>query len=107
MWHLRLGHMSEKGLRALESQGVLEDDKLEFLEFCEVYVLGKSSRTSFKTTVHNTKGTLDYIHSDMWGPSQITSLGAAKYFLSFIDDYSRMVWVYVLKSKDFVFERFK
>ena len=72
-----------------------------------VMVLGKSSRTSFKTTMHNTKGTLDYIHCDMWGPSQIAFLGVAKYFLFFIDDYSRMVWVYVLKSKDEVFERFK
>lgn len=57
--------MSEKGLRALESEGALKDDKLRFLEFCEVCVLGKSSKTSFKTTAHNIKGTLDYIHSDM------------------------------------------
>ncbi|KAH9718762.1 hypothetical protein KPL71_022343 [Citrus sinensis] len=107
IWHLRLGHMSEKGLKILEKQGVLGDDKLGSLEFCEVCVLGKSSRTSFKTAVHNTKGTLDYIHSDLWGPSQTVSLGGVKYFLSFIDDYSRMVWVYVLKGKDEVFERFK
>ena len=78
IWHLRLGHMSEKGLKILEKQGVLGDDKLGSLEFCEVCVLGKSSRTSFKTAVHNTKGTLDYIHSDLWGPSQTVSLGGAK-----------------------------
>ncbi|KAH9649106.1 hypothetical protein KPL70_025861 [Citrus sinensis] len=59
---------------------------------------GKSSRTSFKTTVHKTKGTLDYIHSDLWGPAQTTSLSGAKYFISLIDDYSRMVWVYLLKE---------
>ncbi|KAH9670747.1 hypothetical protein KPL70_017094 [Citrus sinensis] len=92
---------------AVTGDGVLGDDKLGSLEFCEVCVLGKSSRTSFKTAVHNTKGTLDYIHSYLWGPSQTISLGGAKYFLSFIDDYSRMVWVYVLKGKDEVFERFK
>ena len=56
--------------------------------------------------MHNTKGTLDYIHCDMWGPLQIAFLGAAKCFIFFIDDYSRIVWVYVLKSKDEVFERF-
>ena len=69
IWHLRLGHMSEKGLKILEKQGVLGDDKLGSQEFCEVCVLGKSSRTSFKTAVHNIRGTLDYIHSDLWGPS--------------------------------------
>ena len=104
---LGLGHMSEKWLKVLEKHGVLGDDKLGSLEFCEVCVLSKSSRTSFKTVVHNTKGTLNYIHSYLWGPSQTISLGRAKYFLSFIDDYSRMVWVYILKSKDEVFEKFK
>ncbi|KAH9646639.1 hypothetical protein KPL70_024932 [Citrus sinensis] len=107
MWHMRLGHMSERGMKILERQGVLGDDKIGPVEFCEVCVLGKSSRTSFKTAVHKTKGTLDYIHSDLWGPAQTTSLGGAKYFLSLIDDYSRMVWVYILKSKTEVFEKFK
>ena len=63
MWHLRLGHMSKKELQVLEKQGVVGGDKLGSLEFYEVCVPGKSFRTSFKTTVHNTKGTLDYIHS--------------------------------------------
>ena len=107
IWHLRLRHMSEKRLRVLEKQGVFEDDKLGSLEFYEVCVLGKSSRTGFKTAMHNTKGTLDYIHSDLQGPAHTVSLGGAKYFLSFIDDYSRMVWVYVLKRNDEVFEKFK
>ena len=91
MWHLRLRYMSKKGLRVLEKQGVFEDDKLGSLEFCEVCVLSKSSRTGFKTAVHNTKGTLNYINSNLWGPAHTVSLGGAKYFLSFIDDYSRMV----------------
>ncbi|KAH9685181.1 Integrase catalytic domain-containing protein [Citrus sinensis] len=43
MWHLRLGHMSEKGLRVLEKQGVFGDDKLGSLEFYEVCVLGKAA----------------------------------------------------------------
>ena len=65
MWHMRLGHMSEKGMKILEKQRVLGDDKIGSIEFCEVCVLGKSSRTSFKTVVHKTKGTLDYIHFDL------------------------------------------
>ncbi|KAH9754233.1 hypothetical protein KPL71_015385 [Citrus sinensis] len=44
---------------------------------------------------------------DMWGPAQIESLGGACYFLSMIDDFSRMVWVYPIRSKDQAFDRFK
>ncbi|KAH9780126.1 hypothetical protein KPL71_007968 [Citrus sinensis] len=107
LWHFRLGHMSERGLRELSKQGVLGEDKIEPLEFCEECVLGKSSRVKFSTGTHVSRGTLEYIHADLWGPAQTTSLGGARYFLSLIDDHSRMVWVYVLRNKDEVFEQFK
>ena len=42
----------------------------------------------------------------LWGPTQQVSLGGNNYFFSMIDDYSRRVWVYILKSKDQVFDKF-
>ena len=57
--------MSENRLKELKKQGALGSDKMSAVGFCEECVLGKSSRTRFKTVVHNTKGTLDYIHSDL------------------------------------------
>ncbi|KAH9716149.1 Integrase catalytic domain-containing protein [Citrus sinensis] len=107
LWHLRLGHMSVKGLKELEKQGVLGKDKIEELDFCEDCVFGKSTRHSFKHSTSKSIGILDYIHSDLWGPVQTSSLGGNSYFLSIIDDYSRRVWVYVLKHKDQVFSKFK
>ncbi|KAH9763957.1 hypothetical protein KPL70_001353 [Citrus sinensis] len=107
LWHFKLGHMSERSLRELSKQGVLGEDKIEPLEFCEECVLGKSSRVKFSTGAHVSRGTLEYVHADLWGPTQTASLGGARYFLSLIDDHSRMVWVYVLKNKDEVFEQFK
>ena len=69
---------------------------------------GKSSKVKFpKKENHISKAPLEYIHSDLWGPSQALTHGGARYFLSIIDDFSRMVWVYVLKSKDGTFEAFK
>ncbi|KAH9782240.1 hypothetical protein KPL71_008811 [Citrus sinensis] len=91
LWHLRLGHMSERGLKELQKKGVFGSDKLSSLGFCEDCILGKAFRLKF----------------DLWGPAQVDSLGGCRYFLSLIDDYSRMVWVYVLKTKDEVLERFK
>ncbi|KAH9771320.1 hypothetical protein KPL71_012662 [Citrus sinensis] len=73
-----------------------------------LYVLqGKSSRLKFSTGVYNSKGTLDYIHADLWGLAQTTSLDGARFVMSLIDDFSRMVWVYVLRNKDDAFEKFK
>ncbi|KAH9793260.1 hypothetical protein KPL71_004466 [Citrus sinensis] len=73
--HLRLGHMSVKGLKELEKQGVLEKDKIEELNFCEDCVYGKSTRNSFKHSTTKSIGILDYIHFDLWGPVQTSSLG--------------------------------
>nr|GEU92598.1 crooked neck-like protein 1 [Tanacetum cinerariifolium] len=38
---------------------------------------------------HTTQGVIDYVHSDLWGPSQVESLRGKRYFLSIVDDYSR------------------
>ena len=43
----------------------------------------------------------------MWGPSPIVSFGGSRYYITFIDDSSRKVWVYFLKNKSGVFETFK
>ncbi|XP_019057165.1 PREDICTED: uncharacterized protein LOC109116374, partial [Tarenaya hassleriana] len=75
LWHMRLGHPGEKALQNLVKQGVLKGARLCKLEFCEHCVLGKQSKVKFGTAIHNTEGILDYIHSDVWGPTRETSLG--------------------------------
>ncbi|RVW49359.1 Retrovirus-related Pol polyprotein from transposon TNT 1-94 [Vitis vinifera] len=56
---------------------------------------------------HTTNGVLEYIHSDLWGPSPVESHSGCRYYVTFIDDFSRKVWVYFLKAKDEVFGKFK
>ena len=47
------------------------------------------------------------MHSDMCGPMSIRALNGAEYFVTFIDDHSRKIYIYFLKTKDEVFDRFK
>ena len=49
----------------------------------------------------------NYIHSDLLSLSEVVSHGGGRYMLTFIDDYSRKVWVYILKHKNNVFGKFK
>ncbi|GJW81785.1 retrotransposon protein, putative, ty1-copia subclass [Tanacetum coccineum] len=107
VWHKRLGHISEAGLQVLEKQGLFGKESLGKLDFCENCVLGKSHRVRFGVGRHTTQGVVDYVHSDLWGPSQVESLGGKRYFLSIIDDYSRRVWVYILRFKHEAFGKFK
>jgi transposase InsO family protein len=107
LWHQRLGHMSEKGLKVLVDRKSLPSLKFLNLNFCKYCVFGKQCRQKFKVGRHISKGILDYIHSDVWGPSPTVSFGGSSYYVTFIDDYSRKVWVYLLKRKDDVFITFK
>ena len=107
LWHLRLGHVSEKGMHELEKKGCFEGQSLGKLQFCEDCVYGKTIRAKFTKAIHRTEGILDYIHSDLWGPSRIVSHGGSRYYMSIIDDFSRRVWVYILKHKSEAYDTFK
>ena len=107
LWHQRLGHMSERGLKILADRKLLPNLKSGKLYLCKHCLFGKQSKQKFKTGKHTSKGILDYIHSDVWGPAPTTSYGGSSYFVLFIDDFSRKVWVYMLKRKFDVFTVFK
>jgi len=108
LWHLRMSHISEQGLNELTKQGILDLGQTIGLGKCESCIYGKAVKVKFnKTAIHSLKEPLDYIHSDLWGLAQTVSHGGSRYFLSIIDDFSRMLWVYVLKSKDNTFETFR
>jgi len=69
--------------------------------------MGRQRRVTFSTSQHKTKDLLDLIHTDVWGSSPVVFIGGARYYVTFIDDFSRKVWVYFLKQKLEVFQKFK
>ncbi|KAL5554210.1 hypothetical protein UlMin_041611 [Ulmus minor] len=73
LWHMRLGHVSERGLKELSNQSLLCGDSVGKLEFCEHCIVGKQSRLKFNTGLHTLSGTLDYVHSNVWGPARVNS----------------------------------
>ncbi|KAK3016961.1 hypothetical protein RJ639_007857 [Escallonia herrerae] len=57
LWHIPLGHMSERGMDVLSKQGLLGSKKTKKLDFCEHCVFRKQCRVKFSWAVHTTKGT--------------------------------------------------
>ncbi|PON85844.1 Ribonuclease H-like domain containing protein [Trema orientale] len=47
------------------------------------------------------------IHSDVWGPSLVQNIFGARWFVSFINDCTRVTWVYLLKQKSDVSSTFQ
>ena len=108
LWHKRLCHMSEKGMSILVKNNVLSGVKSAKLEKCAHCLAGKQKRVSFRSHSPSRKSELlELVHSDVCGPMPIKTVGGAAYFVTFIDDSSRKVWVYFLKTKDQVLNAFK
>ena len=69
--------------------------------------MGKAKKLPYPKGTHISSQPLDYAHSDLWGPAQERSIGGGGYYMSIIDDYSRRIWLYILKEKSEAFQRFK
>jgi transposase InsO family protein len=66
---------------------------------CDACELGKHTRSTYPSISLRSCEPFMLIHSDVWGPSSITSLSGYKWFITFIDCYTRTTWVYMLKGK--------
>jgi len=74
---------------------------------CDACILGKHCKQPFHSSSFRASRKLGLIHSNLCGPMPVATSNGNKYVLTFIDDYSRMCWVYLLKDKSQVFEVFK
>ena len=92
LWHRRLGHMSEKGMKMLLSKRKLPELKSIDFDMCESCILGKQKNVSFLKTGRTPKADkLELVYTDLWGPSPVASLGGLRYYITFIDNLSRKV----------------
>ena len=110
LWHQRLGHVHEPRLKkCVESESVqgIDIKKMTELSFCEGCLAGKMCRKPFPAVgeIRSTRR-LQLVHSDVCGPMHTPSIGGAKYFVTFIDDYTRCCAVYFMKHKSEVFDKF-
>ncbi|KAE8694615.1 putative pentatricopeptide repeat-containing protein [Hibiscus syriacus] len=106
LWHQKLGHMSEQGMKVLVDKKLLPGLTKVSFPLCKHCITSKQHRLKFNTSNSRAKSVLELVHSDVW-QTPVTSLSGAKYFVSFVDDYSRRCWVYPIKKKSDVFSTFK
>ena len=96
-----MGHIGENVLRAMQRKGMVEgflECDLEF-DFCEHYIYGKQIQVRFPSGTTRENGILELVHSDVFDPVTMPSLGGSLYYVSFIDDFSRKTWIYFLGKK--------
>ena len=110
LWHRRFGHLNEQSMQKLVRRKLvnhLDYDTSGKIGVCEACIGGKQCKNSFKPSETATSMPLELVHSDVCGKMGQKSIGGAEYFLTLLDDKTHYAWVYPLKTKDQVFERFK
>ena len=88
LWHAWLGHASSFQVQHLASRGLLGLVSTESFN-CVSCQLGKQSALPFNSSESMSTDIFNLIHSDVWGPSFVSSIGGSRYFVVFVDDYSR------------------
>ncbi|KAI5338126.1 hypothetical protein L3X38_017397 [Prunus dulcis] len=96
LWHRRLGHSSFGYLKCLFSSLFRSCAESSFK--CEPCILTKGHRTVFPLSDSKAAKPFDLVHSDVWGPTRVTFNGFC-WFVTFIDDCTRLTWVYLMKNK--------
>lgn len=112
LWHHRLGHLNVKSLETLSfmvtSMDLLQRHIIQLSLTCHGCIEGKQTLVPFpiEGTTHATKQ-LEIVHSNVCRPMKTMSMEATKYFVTFIDDFSRKIWIYPIKAKSECFDKFK
>ena len=101
--HAQLGHHSLSKLQKLVSSL----SKVSNLH-CQSCQLGKHNRSQFHNRVNKQVSfPFALVHSDVWGPSRTVSTFESKYFVIFIDDFSRCTWLFLMKNRSELFSIFE
>jgi hypothetical protein len=105
LWHQRLGHPFFLILQRMFPALFLHNNVSKFQ--CETCELSKHHRVSFSPSINKSDAPFVLVHTDVWGPSRVVSLSGYRWFVYFIDDFSRTTWVYLLKDKSDMFSMFR
>ena len=106
LWHQRLGHISRERLSRLVKNEVLPS--LDFNDFgtCVKCLKGKMTSVNKKGATRSSN-LLELIHTDISGPYSITGITGHNSFITYIDDYSRYMYLYLIKEKSESLTTFK
>ncbi|CAI7797624.1 unnamed protein product [Closterium sp. NIES-53] len=110
--HLRMGHARRQQLVECVKKGELKGMKIKEgggqPSKCPDCTTGKLPRTSFPTSTTRASAPLELVHTDVCGPMLTPDREkGSKYFITFLDDFSRLSWVTLLKTKDEVAKVFR
>ena len=106
VWHRRLGHTSFTRLDSLTNVLGISKFKNKGLVHCDIFQRAKHKKLSFPIRKNIYSKPFELLHIDTWGPFSETTQDGHRYFLTIVDDHTRVTWIYLLKLKSDVLRVF-
>jgi len=106
LWHKRLGHISKNRVERLVSNGILESIDFTNFDVCVECIKGKQTKAK-RLGAYRGSNVLELIHTDICGPFPTPFWNGQQYFISFIDDYSRYAYLFLIHENSQSLDVFK
>jgi hypothetical protein len=94
-WHARLGHPSPQVLWCILHLNKISCSIDRVNSVCDSCQLAKSHQLPYASSVHRSLSPIKLIFSYVWGPVP-SSIRGYKYYISFVDDFSKLFWLYLM-----------
>ncbi|KAI0502572.1 hypothetical protein KFK09_017526 [Dendrobium nobile] len=105
LWHSRLGHPHQGVLTKLRPT-LPQMDRIPNKIFCISCNMAKSHKLPFNKNHTTSPHAFYLVHAVVWGPALQPSINGFKYYIIFIDDFSKFLWLYLMNSKQETFSKF-
>ncbi|KAL0846098.1 hypothetical protein Bca101_019344 [Brassica carinata] len=106
VWHRRLGHTSFDRLDKLSNVLGISKTKNKGLVHCDICQRAKQKKQPFPLRQNMCSTPFERLHIDVWGPFSEETQDGHRYFLTIVDDHTRVTWIYLLKHKSDVLRVF-
>ncbi|CAA7262723.1 unnamed protein product [Cyclocybe aegerita] len=114
-FHRRMGHISPEVARRLVSNKFVTGVRLTTMStsgdpfFCESCVYAKATRKSVPKERAGERASEfgGEVHSDLWGPAPVSTRGSRRYYVTFIDDKTRLTHLYLMRNKSDTFAKYR
>jgi transposase InsO family protein len=109
-WHKRLGHPSPKLVTHLINSFSLPTINKKNISLCSSCSINKAHRQPFRQNSLLSHAPLDLLYIDVWGPSSTIGITGARYYLIFVDHFTKYIWFYPMETKSsvrIIFPQFK
>jgi hypothetical protein len=107
LWHYHLGHILRGRIERMIKDGILIPLDFSNSDYCIDCIKEKYAKQVKKGEAKRNTGVLKIIHMDICGPFPVKSVDGFDSFITFMDDFSRYGYIYPIKERSKVLDKFK